>query len=40
MNAKKDTLSNLSAKINGYEDLSDYLTIKDQLGNVSAIAGK
>ena len=38
VNGKKTTLDNLSAKIANYEDLSKYLTVKDQLGNLTAIA--
>ena len=38
VDGKKSTLENLSAKINNYEDLSKYLTVKDQLGNLSAIS--
>ena len=38
VNGKKETISALSAKINGYTDLSEYLTIKDQLGNLSSIS--
>ena len=35
---KKNTITNLSAKINSYSDLSDYLTIKDQLANLNSIS--
>lgn len=35
---KKVTIDALSQKINAYSDLSDFLTIKDQLGNLSAIS--
>ncbi|MDO4742195.1 MAG: hypothetical protein Q4A79_02365 [Candidatus Saccharibacteria bacterium] len=38
VDGKKKTLDNLSAKINSFEDLGDFLTIKDQLGNLSALA--
>ena len=34
---KKATLDNLSAKLNSYSDLGDFLTIKDQLGNISTL---
>ncbi len=34
---KTDTLNEMSEKINSYSDLSDFLTIKDQLGNISSI---
>lgn len=37
INGKKDTLDNLSAKLNSYSDLGDFLTIRDQLGNLSSI---
>ena len=35
---KKNTLATLSDKINNYSGLSNFLTIKDQLGNLSEIA--
>lgn len=35
---KKTTLDKMSEKLNSYSDLDDYLTIKDQLGNISALA--
>lgn len=38
VNAKKNTLANLSAKINSYSDLDDYLTIQDQLSNLDSIS--
>jgi len=34
---KTDTIEELSKKLNSYSDLSDFLTIKDQLGNISSI---
>ena len=34
---KTDTINELSNKLNSYSDLSDFLTIKDQLGNISSI---
>lgn len=34
---KQTTLSNLSKKISDYSDLSDFLTIKDQLSNIQEI---
>ena len=37
LDSKKTTLDNLSAKLNSYSDLGDFLTIKDQLGDISAI---
>ena len=38
VDGKKATLDERSKKINSYSDLSDFLTIRDQLGNLSAIA--
>ena len=38
VDGKKETLNALSSKLNGYSDLSDFLTIKDQLGNLSSIS--
>ena len=38
VNGKQNTLKTLSNKLNSYSDLSDFLTIKDQLGNLSAIS--
>lgn len=35
---KKSTLDALSSKLNDYDNLSDFLTIKDQLGNLSSIS--
>ena len=32
---KKSSISNLSDKVNSFSDLSDFLTIKDQLSNIS-----
>lgn len=37
LNGKKGTIDNLSSKLNSFSDLNDYLTIKDQLGNVSQL---
>lgn len=37
LDSKQTTLNNLSAKLNSYSDLSDFLTIKDQLGDISTI---
>ena len=34
---KKNTIDNLSSKLNSYNDLNDFLTIKDQLGNISSM---
>lgn len=36
--SKKNTLNSLSSKLNSYSDLKDFLTIKDQLGNLSTLA--
>lgn len=38
VNGKKGTLEALSSKIVNYNDLSKYLTVKDQLGNLSTIS--
>lgn len=38
VNGKKDTLNEMSNKIGEYSDLSDFLTIKDQLSNLSSIS--
>jgi len=38
VNGKLDTLSTLHDKINSYSDLSNFLTVKDQLGNLSTIS--
>lgn len=38
LNAKQNTLKEMSKTINSYDDLSDFLTIKDQLGKLSAIS--
>lgn len=37
VDGKKATVNELSAKLNSYTELSDFLTIKDQLGNLSTI---
>ena len=37
MESKKNTIEHMSSKISSYSDLNDFLTIKDQLGNVSAL---
>lgn len=34
---KKSTLETLSAKLNSYTDLNDFLTIKDQLGDIDTL---
>ena len=38
VDGKKATLDELSKKINSYSDLSEFLTIRDQLSNLSSIA--
>ena len=38
VDGKKNTVDALSKKINSYSDLSDFLTIKDQLGNIATIS--
>lgn len=35
LNNKQSALKNMSAKLNSYNDLNDFLTIKDQLKNIS-----
>lgn len=35
---KKETIDQLSAKLNSYGELSDILTIKDQVGNLAALS--
>ncbi|MDO4508281.1 MAG: hypothetical protein Q4B65_02795, partial [Candidatus Saccharibacteria bacterium] len=37
---KKETIKLLSEKINSYDDLDRFLTIRDQLGNISEISEK
>ena len=37
INNKKDTIDNLSSKLNSYSDLDDFLTIKDQLNNLQTL---
>lgn len=37
INAKQNTIAALEQKITNYTDLSDFLTIRDQLGNIAAI---
>ena len=37
LDSKKTTINNLSNKLNSYEDLNDFLTIKDQLGNIATL---
>lgn len=39
VDSKKATIEDMSAKINSYSDLSDFLTIKDQLGNLNTLTG-
>ena len=38
VDGKKNTITNLSAKLNSYSDLGDFLTIKNQLSNVGSIS--
>ena len=38
LDEKDATLSALSSKINSYDDLEDFLTIKDQLGNLATLS--
>ena len=38
VNGKNGTINNLTEKITSYSDLSEFLTIKDQLGNLSEIS--
>ena len=38
VNSKKTTIDSLSEKVKSYGDLTDFLTIKDQLGNIQKIA--
>lgn len=38
VNSKKDTISKLSDKLNSYSDLSDFLTIKNQLSGIDTIS--
>lgn len=37
LDSKKATINNLSDKLNSYSDLNDFLTIKDQLGNINTL---
>lgn len=39
IDSKSKTIDNLSAKLNSYSELSDFLTIKDQLGNLNTLSG-
>ena len=38
VSGKTDTLNIMSSKLNSYSDLSDFLTIRDQLGNLASIS--
>ncbi len=38
LTSKQNTIKNLSAKLNSYSDLNDFLTIKDQLSSLSTLA--
>ncbi len=37
IDSKKTTIDNLSKKLNSYSDLNDFLTIKNQLGDISTL---
>ena len=37
LDSKKSTLDNLSTKLKSYSDLNDFLTIKDQVSNISTL---
>lgn len=37
INGKTELLQNLSSKLNSYSDLNEFLTIKDQVGNIASI---
>ena len=37
MDNKNETIKQLSTKLNSYSDLGDFLTIKDQLGNIATL---
>lgn len=39
LDSKKATLTNLSKKLNSYNDLNEFLTIKDQVSNISTLTG-
>lgn len=38
LDSKAKTIDNLSTKLNSYSDLNDFLTIKDQVGNISTLS--
>lgn len=38
VDSKKATIEKLSGKLNSYSDLNDFLTIKDQLGDISTLS--
>lgn len=38
VDSKSNTIDNLTTKIKSYSDLTDFLTIKDQLGNIAEIS--
>lgn len=40
LDSKKNTINNLSNKLNSYSDLNDFLTIKDQLGSIATLTSK
>ena len=37
LDSKKNTIDNLSEKLNSYSDLNDFLTIKDQVGSIATL---
>lgn len=37
VDSKKNTIANMSSKLNSYGDLDDFLTIRDQLGNLATL---
>ena len=37
LTSKQNTINNLSNKLNSYSDLTDFLTIKDQLGSIATL---
>ena len=39
IDSKDATIKNLSNKLNSYDDLNDFITIKDQLSNISTLTG-
>ena len=37
LDSKKNTIDTLSSKLNSFSDLNDFLTYKDQLGNIASL---